>query len=112
WRDYAYSEFDFANPISPTPWQEKHHLSQSNSNCAILREERFTLVHFAAGMEPMLFDAEGRGELENIAEKPEFAGEMLRLTQKLLSHRMQNTDHTLSTTMITKEGPVETLRPR
>lgn len=112
WRDYAYSEFDFANPISPTPWQETHHLNQSNANCAILREERFTLVHFAAGMEPMLFDSEGRGELENIAKKPEFADEMLRLTQKLLSHRMQNTDHTLSTTMITKEGPIETRRPR
>jgi len=111
WRDFSYSEHDFANPVDPTPWERKLGLHQSNANCAILREERFTLVHFADGMEPMLFDAQGRGELENIAENPEFAGEMLRLTQKLLSHRMQNTDHTLSTTMITKQGPVETQRP-
>ena len=112
WRDYSYSEHDFANPISPTPWERELDLHQSNANCAILREDRFTLVQFADGMDPMLFDADGQGELENLAGNPAFASELLRLTQKLLRHRMQNTDHTLSTTMITKDGPIETARPR
>lgn len=112
WRDFSYSEFDFGNPIDPTPWQKKYGLNQSNANCAILRENRFTLVHFADGFEPMLFDSDGKGELENVAAEPEFSGEMLRLTQKLLSHRMKNTDHLLSTIMITKDGPVNTTRPR
>ena len=112
WRDYSYSEHDFADPLSPTPWEKSLGLNQSNANCAILREDRFTLVHFASPeLAPMLFDAQGKGEFENLAARPEFAPELLRLTQKLLSHRMQHMDHTLTTTVITKQGPVETARP-
>lgn len=112
WRDYSYSELDFADPILKTPWQQRLGTHQSNSNLAILREDRFTLVEFAADVPPLLFDHHSAGELENVAEAPAMQGELLRLTRKLLKHRMGHMDHTLSTTMISPAGPLYSKRPR
>lgn len=104
WRKYSYSELDFADPIVPTIWQQHLGTSQSNSNLCILRDERFTLVHFAADLPSMLFDSEGHGEMENVAAKPEMQSDLMRLTQMMLSHRMAHMDHTLSTSSVTNDG--------
>ena len=110
WRRYSFSELDFSEPLEPTLWQEELGTSASDSCLGILRDERFTLVEFAAELPPMLFDAQGRGELENVAGKPEYADDLNRLTRMMLRHRMRNMDHTLSMTAITADGPREQLR--
>jgi len=110
WRDHSYSELDFADPIDPTPWQRWLNLPADIANLAILRNGRHTLVHFNAGLPPLLFDHAGDGEMRDIAGIPEAAPILLEMTQALLSHRMQHADRTLSATMITPEGAVRAPR--
>ncbi|WP_027245572.1 alkaline phosphatase family protein [Leisingera daeponensis] len=104
WRQYSFSELDFSEPLKPTLWQKALGTSPSDSSLGILRDGRFTLVEFAADLPPMLFDAEGQGELENVAGRPEHAAELSRLTRLMLRHRMKNMDHTLSLVSITADG--------
>ncbi|MBY6058665.1 alkaline phosphatase family protein [Leisingera daeponensis] len=104
WRPYSFSELDFSDPLEPTLWQQELGTTASDSCLGILREERFTLVEFAADLPPMLFDSQGRGELENVAAWPEYSEDLCRLTRQMLRHRMRNMDHTLSLTAITGDG--------
>ena len=53
----------------------------------------------------MLFDSEGQGEMENVAEHPEHAATLARMTRDMLRHRMRKMDKTLSNWMITPDGP-------
>ncbi|MCK0103035.1 sulfatase-like hydrolase/transferase [Pseudohalocynthiibacter sp. F2068] len=106
WPDYSYSELDFANPVSPTIWQQELGLGPSSANLAILRGPRYSLVHFNGGLPPLLFDKDGEGEFRNLAAEPEMTPIVLDMTRKLLDHRMENADQTLATTMITAKGPV------
>ncbi|QUS54401.1 alkaline phosphatase family protein [Pseudovibrio brasiliensis] len=105
WRTFSMSELDFADPLEPTLWQQQLGTKLDNSCLSILRDDRFTLVEFAADLPPMLFVAEGNGEMENLADKPEHAPTLARMTRELLRHRMKNMDKTLSNWMITPEGP-------
>ncbi|MEP2030253.1 MAG: sulfatase-like hydrolase/transferase [Paracoccaceae bacterium] len=105
WRTHTYSELDFSNPQTPTLWQDALGTSASNSCLGILREERFTLIEFASDLPPILFDAKGDGERKNVATDPKFATDLYRLTRRMLQHRMQHMDHTLSLDSITLEGP-------
>jgi len=105
WRTYSYSELDVADPIAPTHWETALGTGPSDSGLAILRDARFTLVEFAADLPPVLFDHQGQGEFANVADHPEYQADLARLTRTLLRHRMRNSDHTLSMTMITPDGP-------
>ncbi len=104
WRTYSFSELDFCEPENPTLWQKHLGTGNSDSCLGILRDERFTLVEFAADLPPLLFDQKGRGELEDVADKPEFATDLARLSRQMLRHRMRNMDHTLSLHSITPMG--------
>ena len=104
WRTYTFSELDFAEPIQPTVWQKELGTGPSNSTLSILREGRFTLVEFAADLQPILYDHEAQGEQENVANEPAYQGELARLCRLMLRHRMQNMDHTLSLVTITGDG--------
>jgi len=107
WREHVHLELDFAEPDSPTLWQQKAGTGLYDSNLAILREERFKLVHFNGGLAPLLFDLDvDPDELNDLAGNPDFAATLLRLTQKLLSYRMEHTDRTLSNIKITKKGAI------
>jgi hypothetical protein len=75
-----------------------------------LRDKRFTLVEFAADLPPILFDYDHNGEAENVADQPNYQGDLNRLTRQILRHRMKNMDHTLSLFSITKDGPRQKLR--
>lgn len=110
WRQYTFSEFDFSEPEAPTIWEETLSTGPSDSSLAILRDARFTLVEFAADIPPILFDHEGLGEQENVADRPEFQNYINQLTRLMLRHRMKNMDHTLSLTTITNDGPRQKLR--
>lgn len=102
WRSYAYSELDFAQPGTP---RDIPGLDLSNSSLAILRDDRFTLVEFAADLPPILFDHSGAGEMKNVADDPARQADLARLTRTMLRHRMKNADHTLSLHEITTNGP-------
>jgi arylsulfatase A-like enzyme len=112
WRKFTFSEFDFSEPEAPTIWEKALGTGPSDSSLAILRDARFTLVEFAADLPPILFDHDGQGEQENVAEKPVYQSELHRLTRLMLRHRMKNMDHTLSLTTITNAGPREQRRRR
>ena len=107
WRDGVYSELDFGEPDAPTAWQIGTGVGLRSANLAIIREKRFKLVHFNGGLPPLLFDMESRdGESRNIADDPAHSKTLLRLTRKLLDHRMRYADHALSDMKITPTGVV------
>lgn len=105
WRDAVHLELDFSEPDKLTPWQKATGTGLRESSLAILREERWKLVHFNGGLAPLLFDLQSDPkELNNLAGAPEHAQTLLRLTQKLLSHRMSHADQTLTGYKITSDG--------
>ncbi|WP_420583948.1 sulfatase-like hydrolase/transferase [Ruegeria sp.] len=104
WRGYSFSELDFAEPEAPSPWQQQLGTGNSDSCLSILRDDRFTLVEFAADLPPLLFDHHGKGEGENVADDPAFAADLARLGRQMLRHRMRNMDHTLSLHTLTPDG--------
>ncbi len=112
WRDYTFSEFDFADVKTPTVWQEALGTDASESTLSILRDERFTLVEFACELPTILFDHTAAGEFENVAEQSEYQHDLIRLMRQLLRHRMRNMDHTLSLDQITKSGAIRQRRNR
>ncbi|EAQ43397.1 phosphonate monoester hydrolase, putative [Roseobacter sp. MED193] len=112
WRQYSYSELDFGDPEVPTIWQNMLGTSVAESNLAILRDGRFTLVEFAANLPPLLFDHKGAGEMENVAQDPQRQGDLMRLTRQMLRHRMRYADQTLSLHSITAQGPRQQKRQR
>lgn len=107
WRDAVHLELEFSEPHFTTEWQKTTGVSLHEANLAILREERFKLVHFNGGLAPLLFDLENDpDELVNLANEPSHAATLLRLTRKLLNHRMCHSDRTLADVKITSEGAI------
>ncbi|MGB7242530.1 MAG: sulfatase-like hydrolase/transferase [Sulfitobacter sp.] len=106
WRDYSFSELDFGGVPTPSDWQKALGTTPSDSCLGILREDRFSLVEFAADLPPLLFDKNGMGELADVSQNPDYAADLARLTRKMLRHRMRNMDHTLSLDAITSNGAV------
>ena len=107
WRDGIVAELDFGEPDGPTDLQRELGLGLREANLTLLRERRFKLVHFNGGLPPLLFDmASAEGETRNLARDPAGNGELLRMTAKLLDHRMRNADRTLSDMKLTEGGTV------
>jgi len=107
WRDCVHLELDFGEPTHTTKWQETTGAPTDDANLAILREERFKLVHFNGGLPPLLFDLQADpDEMHNLANDPAHSAMLLRLTQKLLSHRMRRANRTMTDVKITSEGAV------
>ena len=117
WRDYAYTEMEFGDPEchtrSPREWvghthcQRELRLGMREANFAVIQEDRYRFAHFNGGLPPLLFDTQSAdGEFRNLADDQDYAGEVLRLTRKLLDHRMRHADHTLSDMKVTAGGTV------
>jgi arylsulfatase A-like enzyme len=107
WRDYSFSELDFGNPETPSIWQRELGLSLRQANVAILREDQFKLVHFNGGLPALLFDLNADPtEMENLANDPKHSATLLRMTQKMLNHRMEFAEHSLSDMQLTEAGVV------
>ncbi|WP_171124783.1 MULTISPECIES: sulfatase-like hydrolase/transferase [unclassified Ruegeria] len=105
--DYSFSEFDFGNPVKPTPWMAELGLTSRQANLGILRTKDHRLVEFGAGLPQVLFDMDERGEAESIATQTEITPTLLHLTRKMLQHRMKNADPTFAQTIV-RPGGVKT----
>jgi len=103
WRDHIFFELDLGDPIAPTRFQRHMALPSAACNLAVLREARFKLVHFNGGLPPLLYDIQA-GEGTDLASDPAYAPELLRLSRKMLDHRMTHADHAFSLMKITDEG--------
>jgi len=106
WRDYTWAELDFARIPKVANGLPSDAIPIAKCNLSILRERHLTLVHFNGGLPPILFDHQGEGETRNVADDPAYASEMLRLTRRILDHRMTFADTTLSNYAITDGGVV------
>lgn len=107
WRDCVHLELDFGEPTHDTLWQEATGAAMPDANLAILREVRFKLVHFNADLPPLLFDLKtDPHEMNNLADDPAHMATLLRMTRKLLSHRMTHADRTLANVRITENGAI------
>ena len=106
WRRYTYSELEFGNPIYASLAQKELGLSCGESNLAVIRDERYNLVHFNGGLPPLLFDMAGEGETRDISGEPGSQDIVLRLTQAMLDHRMTHTEGRFSRTMVMPKGVV------
>jgi arylsulfatase A-like enzyme len=105
WKDCVHLELDLGEPDTPTAFQRLTGLELRESNVAILREAHFKLVHFNGDLPPLMFDLNNDpDEMHNLADDPAHAATLLRLTRKLLSHRMKHADHALSDYKITDSG--------
>lgn len=105
WRDYSFSELDFAKPGGTTVYQKALGTTASESNLCILRGPRYTLVEFACDLPPMLFDHDEVGEARDVAGDTEYQQALYEMTRRMLRHRMRAADQTLALTAITADGP-------
>ncbi len=93
---------DYGEPDLPTVWQRELGLSLREANLAIIREERYKLVHFNGGLPPLLFDLKSPGcESVNLAGDEAHAKTLLRMTRRLLDHRMKFQGHRQSDMKLT-----------
>jgi len=103
WRDAAFWEWEFRDPIGG--WAEAI-LGLSMDQCAIsvLRDEHGKYVHFT-GLPPLFYDLDtDPDELVNRADDPAYAATILGYAQRMLSHRMEHVDQTLTGFVVTPAG--------
>jgi arylsulfatase A-like enzyme len=105
WRDHVFCKLDLGDPVSPTRYQRALGLAWGDANLAILRERRFKFVHFNSGLAPLLFDMENDPfELTNLVDDPAFAPQLLRLSRRMLDHRMSHGAQSAPSMKLTAEG--------
>ena len=107
WRDHIFFELDMADPLEPTRFQRRLGLKAPDCNFAVLRENRFKLVHFNGGLPPLLFDLEDDPEeRRDRAGDPAMQGELLRLSRRMLDHRMRHAEHSRTRMKLTPKGAI------
>ena len=105
WRDHVFFELDMSDPLRPTRFQRRLGLKAADCNLAVLREDRFKLIHFNGGLPPILFDlADDPNEQRDLSEDPAMQGELLRLSRKMLDHRMRFAEHSRTRIKLTPDG--------
>lgn len=101
WRDHVFMELEFGKPGAPSVVERTVGLELLEANAAILREHRWKYVHFNGGLPPLLFDIESDPfETTNLADDPRHESELLRLSRKMLDHRMSHQFRAHSATVI------------
>ncbi len=106
WRDGAFWEWEFRDPIGG--WAEQQ-LGLTMDQCAIsvLRDEHGKYVHFT-GLPPVFYDlGADPHELENRADDPRYAATVLGYAQRMLSLRMEHVDQTLTGYVVTPAGVLD-----
>jgi arylsulfatase A-like enzyme len=91
------SEIDLAEPHRATRFQTALDLPEHRANAAVLRDPRWTLVHFNGGLPPMLFDrAQDPDETRDLARDPAHADRIAALRTTMLDLRMTRADRRLT----------------
>lgn len=94
---FAFTEVDYANPQKPTRFETGWNVDATQANAAILRDARWTYIHFNGGLPPMLFDrTEDPNETRNLATDPAASQEVSRLQTAMLDLRMRRADQRLT----------------
>ena len=95
WRREAHWEYDFRDLREPAA-EIALNLHPESCSLAVIRDERYKYVHFAA-LPPLFFDLDrDPQELENRAGDPAYQALVLSYAQKLISWRMQSEDRALT----------------
>jgi arylsulfatase A-like enzyme len=93
----ALTEVDFAHPTRPTRFQRAWGLDATSANAAVLRDARWSYVHFCEGPPSMLFDRRADpDERVDLAADPAAQRQMARMAAAMLSLRMRRGDRRLN----------------
>ncbi len=103
WRQAAFFEHDFREPLSQKP-ERALGLAGEACNLAALRGERFKYVHFA-GLEPLLFDMQADpAETRNLAQDPAYREQRLEMAEAMLALRQRHAEQSLANLLISEAG--------
>jgi arylsulfatase A-like enzyme len=103
WRREVHYEFDFRNVFYSKP-EEKLGLTMDQCALAVVQDESWKYVHFAA-LPPLLFDlANDPGQFHNLAEDPAHAVTVRNYAQRMLNWRLTHAERTLTGYAATPEG--------
>jgi arylsulfatase A-like enzyme len=103
WRREVHYEFDFRDAYTDGR-EAALGLPMDACSLAVVRDERYKYVHFAA-MPPLFFDlADDPGQFHNRAGDPAYAPQVRDYAQKMLSWRLLHADKTLTGYRATPHG--------
>ncbi len=105
WRREVHYEFDFRNVFYSRP-EDALGLSMDECSLAVVQDERYKYVHFAA-LAPLFFDLQrDPGQFCNLAEDERWAASVRDYAQKMLDWRLRHADRTLTGYAASPEGLV------
>lgn len=103
WRSEVHDEFDFREVVTEAP-QMALGLHMDDCCLAVIRDESFKDVHFAA-LPPLFFDLRRDPDhLVNVAGDPAYRAEMLRYARKMLSWKLRYDDRRLTGMSASPDG--------
>jgi arylsulfatase A-like enzyme len=108
WRTCVHWEYDFRDVLQGNP---EHHFGLSLDECslAVIRDYNYKYVHFNQ-LPALLFDLQNDpGELNNLAQHPDYIGVTLTYAQKMLNWHMRNEDRSLTGWLFHENGPSQRL---
>jgi arylsulfatase A-like enzyme len=95
WRREVHYEYDFRN-VQGGAAEERLGLPMDDCSLAVIQDERYKYVHFAA-LPPLFFDlANDPHQFHNRAEDPAYAPLVRDYAQKMLSWRLRSADRSLT----------------
>ncbi len=110
WRDAAFWEWDFRDPIGGFA-ESLLGLTMDQCSLSCLRDEHGKYVHFT-GLAPLFYDLDADPhELVNRADDPAYAATVLGYAQRVLSRRMEHADQALTGLVVTPRGLLDGRRP-
>jgi arylsulfatase A-like enzyme len=97
WREGVLAEIDFGHPTRPTPIQAALGLHPDQAGAAIWRDARWSYVHFAGPVAPMLFDrAADPHETRDLGADPAHAPVRAALLGRIMGRMMRRRDRRLT----------------
>lgn len=95
WRTEVHYEFDFRDIFYSKP-EGVLGTAMDHSSLAVVQDENYKYVHFAA-LPPLFFDLKkDPGQLYNMAGDPAYAARIMEYAQKMLDWRLRYADKTLT----------------